>query len=171
MSGNRKVRHFTMSDTAVGPLTIVGDGTAVIGIYMNAHRHAPDVAAFGEVDSGDEVLRAAVAQLEQYFKGTRTQFDLPTSARGTQFQEEVWSALRAIPYGQTRTYGQLAEQIGRPTAVRAVGLANGRNPLSIVVPCHRVVGADGSLTGYGGGTRNKQVLLELEGVGAGSVLF
>ena len=101
-------------------------------------------------------------QLEEYFAGKRKQFDLPLSLRGTEFQRQVWAALRDIPYGVTRSYGQIAQAVGRPKAVRAVGMANHRNPISIIVPCHRVVGADGSLTGYGGGLENKKFLLALE---------
>jgi methylated-DNA-[protein]-cysteine S-methyltransferase len=109
------------------------------------------------------VLSRTVAQLGEYFAGRRRVFDLPLAAAGTAFQETVWAALAAIPFGETRSYGDLARDLGRPRAVRAVGAANGRNPLPIVVPCHRVIGADGSLTGYAGGMARKRWLLELEG--------
>ncbi len=119
----------------------------------------------GEVFDGarDEVLRACAAQLREYFAGRRTTFDLPLDAVGTPFQQQAWRALRDIPYGETRSYAQQAEAMGRPSAVRAVGAANARNPHTIVVPCHRVLGADGALTGFASGLRNKRRLLELEG--------
>ena len=150
--------HTTASP--VGLLTLVGDGTHLTGLYLPSSKGNPadgsglrhDAAPFSD----------AVAQLEAYFSGDRRDFDLPLAARGTDFQQRVWMALRTIPYGQTRSYRDIAQTIGAPKAMRAVGLANGRNPLSIVVPCHRVVGANGSLTGYGGGLRNKQLLLDLE---------
>jgi methylated-DNA-[protein]-cysteine S-methyltransferase len=112
----------------------------------------------------------AEVQLDEYFAGKRTQFDLPLHPIGTPFQIEVWEALKAIPYGEVRSYGDIAEQIGRPGASRAVGLANGRNPISVIVPCHRVIGASGSLTGYGGGLERKRLLLDLEADVAGRTL-
>jgi methylated-DNA-[protein]-cysteine S-methyltransferase len=112
------------------------------------------------------VLRAAAAQLAEYFAGKRRTFDLPLAPHGTPFQLAVWSALRAIPYGETRNYAELARAIGRPTASRAVGAANGKNPLGIIVPCHRVIGASGALTGYAGGLSAKRWLLELEATAA-----
>ena len=108
------------------------------------------------------LLEEAARQLQEYFAGCRREFSLPLAPRGTEFQRQVWHALEGIPYGETRTYGEIARAIGKPKACRAVGMANHRNPLSILVPCHRVVGADGSLTGYGGGLEAKQFLLELE---------
>jgi methylated-DNA-[protein]-cysteine S-methyltransferase len=152
-------------DSPVGDLTLVTDGAALTAVYFVEHRHAPDVARLGpRVDAGDapEVLQRTARQLEEYFAGRRTDFDLPLAPTGTAFQQQVWAALREIPYARTRSYGQLALALGRPGASRAVGLANGRNPISIVVPCHRVIGADGSLTGYGGGAARKQALLDLE---------
>jgi methylated-DNA-[protein]-cysteine S-methyltransferase len=109
-----------------------------------------------------DALTNMVDQLDEYFAGTRTDFDLPLSLHGTDFQRRVWLELTRIPYGETISYGELARRIGRPNAMRAVGLANGRNPVSIIVPCHRVIGADGSLTGYGGGLDRKRLLLGLE---------
>ena len=108
-------------------------------------------------------LRPVARALREYFEGERTRFDLPVAPEGTAFQRSVWEQLRTIPFGATWTYGQLAQRLGRPGAARAVGAANGANPISIVIPCHRVIGSDGSLTGYGGGMRRKQALLELEG--------
>lgn len=108
------------------------------------------------------LIAATVHQLDEYFAGTRTRFDLPLDPVGTPFQREVWAALLAIPYGETRSYADIAHAIGRPTATRAVGAANGRNPISIVTPCHRVIGKSGALTGFGGGLANKERLLALE---------
>jgi methylated-DNA-[protein]-cysteine S-methyltransferase len=127
---------------------------------MDLQRHRPLEETFGAPDPTPftEVIR----QLKEYFAAQRTDFDLPLRLAGTPFQRSVWAALREIPFGQTMSYGQLAQRIGRPAAVRAVGLANGRNPIGIIVPCHRVVGATGALTGYGGGLERKQYLLELE---------
>jgi methylated-DNA-[protein]-cysteine S-methyltransferase len=152
----------TITDSPLGPLTLVARDGALAGLYMNGR--APDpVEAADPADGADAaVLAEAARQLAGYFGGQRQVFDLPLALAGTAFQRRVWDALRGIGYGDTVSYGQLADQIGQPTAARAVGLANGRNPVSIIVPCHRVVGSDGSLTGYGGGLDNKQRLLELE---------
>lgn len=148
-------------DSPLGPLTLViDDEGALVRLAMADQRHLPDAATFGERD--DTVAGAAAAQLEEYFAGTRTSFDLALAPVGTAFQRRVWDALVAIPYGETWTYGRLATHLGAPGASRAVGLANGRNPLGIVVPCHRVVGADGSLTGYAGGVERKRWLLDHE---------
>ena len=154
--------HLT-TDSPVGPLRLVSDGEQLTGVFFAEHRHAPDDLG-AEVDEtqAPPVLRETVRQLREYFAGERTDFDLPTGAPGTDFQQRVWARLRDIPYGRTWSYGELARALGRPGAARAVGLANGRNPLSIVVPCHRVVGADGAITGYGGGVERKQLLLDLE---------
>jgi methylated-DNA-[protein]-cysteine S-methyltransferase len=134
--------------------------------------HEPGAATLGTLARGDPdpVLAAAVSQLRDYFAGTLTGFDLPLALEGTDFQRTVWAALQAIPYGARISYGELARRIGLPSASRAVGLANGRNPVSIVVPCHRVVGADGRLTGYGGGLDRKRFLLELEQRVTGQIL-
>ncbi len=113
-------------------------------------------------DAADAILREAADQLDGYFAGQRDHFDLPLAPAGTDFQRRVWQRLRLIPHGQTRTYGQLAAELNQPTASRAVGLANGRNPLPILIPCHRVIGANGNLTGFAGGLRAKQFLLDLE---------
>jgi methylated-DNA-[protein]-cysteine S-methyltransferase len=153
-------RVHTVMDSPIGPLTLVADDGALAGLYMEQHRHRPPVETFGHRD--EEPFGAVIEQLTEYFAGRRTEFDLPTTSVGTPFQRTVWTALRDIPYGETISYRELAERIGRPTAVRAVGLANGRNPISIVVPCHRVVGASGDLTGYGGGVERKRHLLDLE---------
>ncbi len=160
-----EARTHLVTASPVGPLTLVAGGGALVGLYMEDQRHRPPQEWFGAPADGADraVLAAAVEQLGAYFAGELTCFDLPLAAAGTDFQLRVWSALREIPYGETVTYGELAAEIGRPAAVRAVGLANGKNPHGIVVPCHRVVGANGSLTGYGGGLPRKRYLLDLEG--------
>lgn len=158
------LRMHAVVESPIGPITLVTEGGALTGLYMNLHAHAPDGGSLG-VRAGledDPVLAQAARQLEEYFAGERTEFDLPIELEGTGFQRTVWADLLKIPYGETISYGELARRIGQPTASRAVGLANGRNPVSIVVPCHRVVGANGSLTGYGGGLPRKQFLLALE---------
>jgi methylated-DNA-[protein]-cysteine S-methyltransferase len=158
----------TVISSPVGALTLVGDDLALHGIYFDAHggsaRTGSDHSVEWEHVADDgPVLTATATQLAEYFAGTREKFDLPLAPRGTPFQQRVWTALRAIAYGQTSTYGDVARRLGlAPSASRAVGLANGANPISIVVPCHRVIGADGTLTGYGGGLARKQFLLDLE---------
>lgn len=166
------VRHHLIRDTPIGDLTVVADGGALTAVYMIEHRHAPADGTFGPLaGQDDEVCQAAESQLREYFDGDRQEFDLPLAPAGTEFQQKVWMALRTIGYGETESYGEVAARIGSPSASRAVGLANGRNPISIIVPCHRVIGADGSLTGYGGGIERKTILLDLEQRGSGSRLF
>jgi methylated-DNA-[protein]-cysteine S-methyltransferase len=157
-------RSHTVVDSPVGPLTLVADDGVLAGLYMTEQRHLPASEAFGEPaeDPDGQPFAAASRQLREYFGGERTEFDLDLTLDGTAFQRRVWTALRSIPYGLTISYGQLADRIGQPSASRAVGLANGKNPIGIIVPCHRVVGADGSLTGYGGGIDRKQFLLAHE---------
>ncbi|MCP1469816.1 methylated-DNA-[protein]-cysteine S-methyltransferase [Sphingobium sp. OAS761] len=146
----------------VGDLTLVASNAGLVAILWPDD--SPDRVRIGRCapDHDHPVLRNTAHQLARYFAGTLRQFDLPLDPRGTAFQRSVWQALRDIPFGETRSYGQIARQIGRPTASRAVGAANGRNPLSIVAPCHRVVGADGALTGFAGGLAAKQWLIEHE---------
>jgi len=153
-------RSHTLVDSPVGTLTLIATGGALSGLYMADQRHRPPTGALGEDDPA--AFAAVSDQLGAYFAGERTDFDLPLGAVGTPFQLAVWAALRRIRYGETVSYGRLARDIGRPSASRAVGLANGANPIGIIVPCHRVVGANGSLTGYGGGLERKRFLLELE---------
>ncbi|MCD9028248.1 methylated-DNA--[protein]-cysteine S-methyltransferase [Luteimonas sp. BDR2-5] len=149
-------------DSPVGPLFLAASGAGLHAVEFEVHRHP--VARGDDWCEGDHaVLDAAERQLGEYFAGSRRRFELPLAAAGTPFQRQVWDALTRIPYGATASYAALAAMIGRPTAVRAVGAANGRNPLSIVVPCHRVIGADGTLTGFGGGLPTKEFLLALEG--------
>ncbi|MBS0398390.1 MAG: methylated-DNA--[protein]-cysteine S-methyltransferase [Proteobacteria bacterium] len=150
-------------DTPVGSLTLVaGDAGLAAVLWENDD---PDRVPLGRLlrNAGHPVIEAASAQLREYFNGRRRSFDLPLDPAGTPFQKQVWHALRTIPYGQTRSYAQIARQIGRPSAARAVGAANGRNPLSIIVPCHRVIGSSGKLTGFAGGLKVKAQLLTLEG--------
>jgi methylated-DNA-[protein]-cysteine S-methyltransferase len=157
--------YYTRIDSPIGRLLLTSDATALTGLYMEVSGKAggPVLGVDARADAHAGVLPAATQQLAEYFAGQRRHFDLPLALRGTPFQEQVWQALTEIPYGATWSYGQLAERIGNPRAVRAVGLANGRNPISILVPCHRVIGADGSLTGYGGGLERKRWLLAHEG--------
>ncbi|MFE9106375.1 methylated-DNA--[protein]-cysteine S-methyltransferase [Actinomadura geliboluensis] len=150
-------------DSPVGPLTVVAVDGGLAGLYMEKQRHLPPEETFGAPGDPDTEPFATVAkQLSAYFAGELTEFDVPLNLRGTPFQQRVWAALQEIPYGRTTTYGELAVEIGSPSASRAVGLANGRNPVSVIVPCHRVVGSTGSLTGYGGGLDRKRYLLDFE---------
>jgi methylated-DNA-[protein]-cysteine S-methyltransferase len=155
-----EVRTHTVIGSPVGPLTLVATNGVLSGLYLDPQRHRPPEETFGEPDIG--IFAEVMRQLNEYFDGVRTDFDLPLTLLGTAFQRHVWTALRAVPYGETVTYGQLADRVGQPTAARAVGLANGKNPISIIVPCHRVIGSTGSLTGYGGGLATKQYLLAHE---------
>ena len=152
----------TTSESPVSELLLVGDERRLRGLYMQAGRRPGAVAS--EWKSAGEPFAAARRQLGEYFEGERTAFDLELAPLGTPFQKQVWDALRRISYGRTASYGDIARGIGHPTASRAVGMANGRNPISIVVPCHRVIGTDGKLTGYAGGVERKRFLLQLEGV-------
>lgn len=146
----------------VGPLTLVADDAGLVAVLWPDDPPARVPLAATRDDPGHAVITAAAAQLRAFFAGSLTRFDLPLAPRGTAFQRQVWDALSAIPYGETRSYGAIAQVIGRPTASRAVGAANGRNPLSIVVPCHRVIGGGGALTGFAGGLAAKTWLLEHE---------
>lgn len=155
---------YTTMESPIGRLLLQSDGAALIGLYMD-HPSSPPPGGGGWMQDGTvDPLPDAVQQLVEYFGGRRHKFELPLALGGTPFQRRVWSMLQEIPYGATWSYGELALRIDRPNASRAVGLANGRNPVSIVVPCHRVIGADGSLTGYGGGVERKRWLLLHEGL-------
>jgi methylated-DNA-[protein]-cysteine S-methyltransferase len=151
---------YTLIASPLGELVATRDEFGITGLYLPTGKNVvrPDDDWTRDDDAFDDLR----VQLNEYFAGNRREFDLPLNARGTAFQKRVWSALRDIPYGETASYGATATAIGTPTASRAVGLANGQNPISIVVPCHRVVGADGSLTGYGGGIEAKRWLLAHE---------
>jgi methylated-DNA-[protein]-cysteine S-methyltransferase len=151
--------HYRTIDSPIGPLTLAGRGPVLTNLRMVDQTYEPSRSHWS-LDPG--AFSAAVDQLDAYFAGELTDFDLELDLRGTDFQQRVWKALLTVPYGETRSYGEIAEQIGAPGSARAVGLANGRNPIAIIVPCHRVIGANGSLTGYGGGLERKQALLELE---------
>lgn len=152
--------HYRTIDSPVGPLTLAGVGSTLMHLRMVDQTHEPDRS--GWQPAGSDVFVEAVEQLAAYFAGELTEFDLELDLGGTEFQQKVWAALRTIPYGETRSYGEIALQIGSPNASRAVGMANGRNPIGIIVPCHRVIGSTGGLTGYGGGIGRKRSLLALE---------
>ena len=154
--------YYTYFDSPLQPLLLTSDGTALTGLFMVAHRHGPEVGADWIQNDEAAPFAEAKRQLAAYFAGQKTLFDLPLAPVGTTFQKRVWDELRRIPHGQTVSYGELARRIGSPNACRAVGLANGRNPLSIIVPCHRVVGANGKMVGYAGGMTRKEALLALE---------
>ncbi|WP_159774828.1 methylated-DNA--[protein]-cysteine S-methyltransferase [Streptomyces sp. HM190] len=160
------MKQHTVTDSPYGPLTLVADDGVLCGLYMTGQRHRPPQETFGPRD--DTLLAEAKEQLAAYFAGELRQFTLALRLHGTGFQRGVWEQLARIPFGETRSYGELADALGSPRASRAVGLANGRNPVGIIVPCHRVVGSDGSLTGYGGGLDRKRRLLAFE---QGTTLF
>jgi methylated-DNA-[protein]-cysteine S-methyltransferase len=151
--------QFRTMDNPVGPLTLAGQDGRLMHLRMVDQTCEP---SHGGWERDDIAFPEAVEQLKAYFAGERREFDLELEPVGTNFQRRVWEALLTIPYGETRSYGQIAEQIGSPGASRAVGLANGHNPIGIIIPCHRVIGANGSPTGYGGGLDRKRALLELE---------
>lgn len=151
--------HYRTIDSPIGLLTLAGHDHVLTNLRMVDQTYEPSRADWVPEDTA---FPAAVDQLNAYFAGERTDFDIELGMAGSAFQRRVWQALMTIPYGETRSYGAIAEQIGAPGAARAVGLANGRNPIAIIVPCHRVIGASGSLTGYGGGLQRKRTLLELE---------
>jgi methylated-DNA-[protein]-cysteine S-methyltransferase len=152
---------FQDMPSPIGRLRLIASDAALVGIWFEQGRDALRGDA-SLVERGSDLLARARTQLEEYFAGQRREFDLPLEPRGTQFQRRVWDRLQTIRYGQTTTYGALARELGDAQASRAVGLANGSNPIPIVIPCHRVIGADGSLTGFGGGLPIKRALLELE---------
>ncbi len=159
MSTDDATTWYAVAASPVDELLLTGDGEALTGLRLSPHRRLDgwrrDARLFADT----------IGQLTAYFAGELTDFDLPLAPRGTDFQLRVWAALRTIPYGQTTSYGELAAQLGNPGASRAVGLANGRNPIAIIVPCHRVIGSDGGLTGYGGGLDRKRWLLDHERAG------
>lgn len=153
--------HYEDMDSPVGRLRLIGSGDSLVGIWFEHGRDAARSDATLE-RKPSLLLARTRRQLEEYFAGQRREFDLPLEPRGTEFQRRVWQRLLRVAYGDTTTYGALASDLGNPQGSRAVGLANGRNPIPIVIPCHRVIGADGSLTGFGGGLAIKSALLELE---------
>jgi methylated-DNA-[protein]-cysteine S-methyltransferase len=156
---NNKI-FYTTVDSPIGPILLVGNGEGLTEINFQAGRRPTAIASDWEENRA--AFAETIAQLEAYFAGELQEFDLPLAPTGTPFQIAVWQELQVIPYGETISYGELARRIGKPKAARAVGLANGANPLPLVVPCHRVVGSDGRLTGYGGGLPIKEALLAHE---------
>jgi methylated-DNA-[protein]-cysteine S-methyltransferase len=174
---HRDVTFYTAMKSPVGPILLLSNGTHLTGLYMSEYRHGPSGHSgldgwgiYGGDPDGDrwverdevEPFPEAKRQLEAYFEGRLIEFELPLSMEGSKFQRNVWDLLMEIPYGTTTTYGELARRLGNPNGSRAVGSANGRNPISIIVPCHRVIGSDGKLTGYGGGLPRKAALLDFE---------
>ncbi|MCU1527860.1 MAG: O-6-methylguanine methyltransferase [Frondihabitans sp.] len=159
-------RHAEI-ETPIGEITLVATDDALTGLYFPHHWYMPSASTFGvAVNAADDsILSLGETQVGEYLRGQRTTFDVPTSIHGDPFQERVWALLNEIPTGTTTTYGQLAERLGDKTLAQQVGKAVGQNPLCVIVPCHRVVGKDGKLTGYAGGLKRKQFLLELEGAG------
>jgi methylated-DNA-[protein]-cysteine S-methyltransferase len=155
---------YTYVESPIGRLLLTSDGTSLTGLHMNVPNRTPQPGGGWVEDASGGPLPDAARQLREYFVGARREFDLPLNLKGTEFQTRVWRLLTRIAYGETCSYGDLARRLDSPGASRAVGLANGRNPISIVVPCHRVIGADGSLTGYGGGLERKRWLLAHEGL-------
>ncbi|MFZ6767940.1 methylated-DNA--[protein]-cysteine S-methyltransferase [Undibacterium sp. Di26W] len=157
-----KTIHYMNMDSPLGPLLLAASDSGICGVYFEHHKHFKGSAGW-QLNPQHPLLLQAVRQLQDYFAGQRQDFDLPLDvSAGTAFQQAVWAGLRQIPFGMTTSYGQLAQHIRQPAAVRAVGAANGRNPISIIIPCHRVIASSGALTGYAGGLENKQALLALE---------
>ena len=160
---------YKIVDSPVGRLKLVARGRRLAAILWESDRDGRVRLGPMNEDPDNAALLATARQLDEYFRGERTRFDLELDFAGTDFQKEVWQALLTIPFGETRTYAEIAEQIGRRKAVRAVGAANGRNPISIIAPCHRVVGTDGALTGFAGGLEVKRRLLDLERIGKAGI--
>ncbi len=154
--------HYCLRPSALGNVILVANGDALCGVYFDDQKYLPPIDPAWQKDEYSAVLRAAHSQLDQYFAGSRKLFELPLAPNGTPFQRAVWNAIAQVPWGETLTYAELASRAGHPGSARAAGAATGRNPLSIIVPCHRIVGSDGSLTGYAGGLDRKQKLLALE---------
>jgi len=161
-TGAKRLNHsrYAWLDTAIGKLLLTADADEMTTVIFPDKTGEVDLST--RVECGEGVLEHCATQLREYFDGSRQQFDLPLAPAGTEFQRSVWQALLEIPYGETVTYAWVAKHVGRPTAYRAVGAANGQNPIPIIIPCHRVVGSDGSLTGFGGGLMLKRALLQIE---------
>jgi methylated-DNA-[protein]-cysteine S-methyltransferase len=156
------VVHFDCMPSPLGEMVLASDGDALSGAWFEGQRHQPRPGPAWQRRPDLPVLRRAAAELAEYFAGERIAFDVPLAPVGTPFQHDVWRAIAGVPYGATIAYRDLAARAGRPESIRAAGTATGRNPLSIIVPCHRIVGADGALTGYAGGLARKRALLALE---------
>lgn len=156
--------YTILEGTPVGNLLLAGDDSGLRHVsFSKSHFSSPTVEPKPDWEQNEKKLREPIRQLRAYFAGRLQQFDLPLAAEGTEFQMRVWKALCRVPYGRTASYGEIARTVGNPAASRAVGLANGRNPIAIVVPCHRIIGSNGRMVGYGGGLDYKQLLLRLEG--------
>jgi methylated-DNA-[protein]-cysteine S-methyltransferase len=169
MTSDTCMTSYTYVESPIGRLLLSTDGESLTGIDMHPRDgSSPDMKNW-RCDAGAGALPETVRQLEEYFGGKRREFDLPMRLAGTEFQRRVWKQLTGIRFGETLSYGELARRVGNPNASRAVGLANGRNPIPILVPCHRVIGADGTLTGYGGGLERKRWLLAHEGTASFSL--
>lgn len=153
---------YSIISSPLGPITIQTNSEGILGLWFDTCTTKPEI--LGEHDPENPLLQECAKQLTEYFALQRQQFNLPLAAQGTPFQQAVWHALTLVPFGETSSYQDIAIAIGKPSAVRAVGTANGKNPISIIVPCHRVIGKNGKLTGYAGGVERKQKLLELEGI-------
>lgn len=162
--------RFKRFTTALGPLLATANDLGITGIYFVGQRHEVDIAGDWREDRDDPVLTECARQLGEYFDAKRREFDLPLAAAGSDFQQRVWRAIARIPFGETISYAELARRAGAPGSARAAGAATGHNPLAVVVPCHRVIGSDGSLTGYAGGLERKTRLLEIEGALAGTLV-
>ncbi|HLX21723.1 MAG TPA: methylated-DNA--[protein]-cysteine S-methyltransferase [Usitatibacter sp.] len=162
--------RYARIPTPAGTLFAASTEGAITGIYFENQQYFPEITAKWQEDANDPVLRECARQIDEYFDGKRTEFDLPLAPAGTDFQQRVWNEIARIPYGKTITYAELARRAGAEGSARAAGAATGRNPITLVVPCHRVVGSDGSLTGYAGGLPRKTRLLEIEGVLQGSLV-
>lgn len=154
--------YYTRMDSPIESLLLASDGESLTSLFMLTQRHGPFFSETWIRDDNAKPFTEARKQLEAYFAGELTEFDLPLNPCGTEFQKQVWQELKTIPYGVTISYGELAKRVGNPNSSRAVGAANGRNPISIIVPCHRVIGSNGKLTGYGGGMERKEWLLAHE---------
>lgn len=151
------MKNTFLYDTQIGKIGIVDNGNSIVELYF-----VKDLGAEVPTIKETPLIKEAARQLQEYFVGHRKEFNLPLDPKGTQFQKDVWKALETIPYGQTRSYKEIAEQVGSPKAYRAVGMSNNKNPISIIIPCHRVIGANGKMVGYGGGLDIKEYLLNLE---------
>ena len=164
----RNIVYFDRVPTPLGGMVLASDGDALSGAWFDGQRYQPQIGPVWQRRPDLPLLRRAAAELAEYFSGERIAFDVPLAPVGTPFQRDVWRAIASVPYGATIAYRDLAARAGRPESIRAAGTATGRNPLSIIVPCHRIVGADGALTGYAGGLARKRALLALEHAAIGA---
>jgi methylated-DNA-[protein]-cysteine S-methyltransferase len=156
--------YYGLHDSPTGQLLLISDGQSLTHLHMTAGKYVPTTENDWVRNDQLPLFTQTKLELDAYFLGKLRSFSIPLAPKGTDFQKRAWIALTKIPYGETRTYGQQAQSVGQPTAVRAMGAANGKNPIGIIVPCHRVIGANGTLTGYAGGLHNKALLLKLEGI-------